>query len=176
MAASWIRMLPEPNSVPFNTRSYARARTRSGSFSSKARSSGFGEVNGWWAGVTWPVSLLRSKSGKSVTQTNSVAPAAISPRRRADLEAIAQVRLIQAVFRDRLGVRDPSNRNLDPRLQDFFPYVPEAAPDHVQDVVFRDEGHLEVELGEFGLAIRAKVLVPIAAGYLKIAVQARHHQ
>ena len=93
-----------------------------------------------------------------------------------DLEAIAQVRLIQAVFRDRLGVRDPSNRNLDPRLQDFFPYVPEAAPDHVQDVVFRDEGHLEVELGEFGLAIRAKVLVPIAAGYLKIAVQARHHQ
>ena len=40
-------------------------------------------------------------------------------------------------------------------------------------VVVVDERHLDVELGEFGLAVGAEVLVAEAAGNLEIAVEAR---
>ena len=45
--------------------------------------------------------------------------------------------------------------------------------DHVVDV---DEGQLDVELGEVGLAIGAQVLVPEAAGDLVVALEAGDHQ
>ena len=46
----------------------------------------------------------------------------------------------------------------------------------VDDVVLLDEGHLEVELGELGLAEAAQVLVAEAAGDLVVALVAAHHQ
>ena len=39
-----------------------------------------------------------------------------------------------------------------------------------------DEGHLEVELRELGLAVGAQVLVAEAAGDLEVALEARDHQ
>ena len=41
------------------------------------------------------------------------------------------------------------------------------------DVVVLDERHLDVELGELGLAVGAQVLVAEAAGDLEVAVEAR---
>ena len=46
----------------------------------------------------------------------------------------------------------------------------------LDDVVLLDEGHLEVELGELGLAVGAQVLVAEAAGDLVVALEAAHHQ
>ena len=43
-------------------------------------------------------------------------------------------------------------------------------------VVLVDEAHLEVELGELGLAVAAQVLVAEAAGDLEVAVDAGDHQ
>lgn len=46
----------------------------------------------------------------------------------------------------------------------------------LQDVLHLHEAHLQVQLGEVGLAVGAEVLVPEAAGDLEVAVQPRHHQ
>ena len=43
-------------------------------------------------------------------------------------------------------------------------------------VVLVDEAHLEVELGELGLAIGAQILVAEAADDLVVALEAAHHQ
>jgi hypothetical protein len=48
--------------------------------------------------------------------------------------------------------------------------------DAVLDVLLAHEGDLDVELGEFGLAVGAQVLVAEAARDLVVAVHARHHQ
>ena len=45
-----------------------------------------------------------------------------------------------------------------------------------EHVVLDDEGHLEVELGELGLAIRAQILVAKAACDLEVAFVAAHHE
>ena len=45
--------------------------------------------------------------------------------------------------------------------------------DEVHDAALVDEAHLEVELGELGLAVAAEVLVAEAAGDLEVAVDAR---
>ena len=44
------------------------------------------------------------------------------------------------------------------------------------DVLVLDERHLDVELGELGLAVGAQVLVAEAAGDLEVAVEAGDHQ
>ena len=46
----------------------------------------------------------------------------------------------------------------------------------VDHVLALDEGHLDVELGEVGLAIGAQVLVAEAAGDLVVALEAGDHQ
>ena len=48
--------------------------------------------------------------------------------------------------------------------------------DHALDVVLDDEGHLEVDLRELGLAVEAQVLVAEAAHDLEVAVEARDHE
>src|SRR5690242_234079 len=50
------------------------------------------------------------------------------------------------------------------------------ALDHVEDVFLARERHLEVELGEFELAVRAEVFVAEAAANLEISVHAGNHQ
>ena len=44
------------------------------------------------------------------------------------------------------------------------------------DVALFDERHLDIQLGKFGLAIGAQVLVAETARDLVVAVHARHHQ
>ena len=48
--------------------------------------------------------------------------------------------------------------------------------DDVEDVFLTREGHLDVELGEFGLAVGAQVFVAETFYDLKIAVEAADHQ
>ncbi len=48
--------------------------------------------------------------------------------------------------------------------------------DRVEDVLLRREGHLEVDLRELELAVRAEVLVAKTAGDLEVLLEARHHQ
>ena len=48
--------------------------------------------------------------------------------------------------------------------------------DEVQDLVLRRVAHLQVELGVFGLAVAALVLVAQRAGYLEVAFEAGDHQ
>ena len=48
--------------------------------------------------------------------------------------------------------------------------------DHREDVVALDEGHLDVDLGEFRLPVAAGVLVAVAAGDLEVLVEARNHE
>ena len=52
----------------------------------------------------------------------------------------------------------------------------EAALDDVEHIVLVDEGHFEVQLGELWLAIRALVLVAVAADDLEITIHAGHHE
>ena len=44
------------------------------------------------------------------------------------------------------------------------------------DLFLIQEGHFQVDLGEFRLAVCQQVLVPEAAGDLEVAVEAREHQ
>ena len=44
------------------------------------------------------------------------------------------------------------------------------------DIDLIDKGHLEIDLGEFRLAVGAQILVAEAAGNLKVAVKAREHR
>ena len=46
----------------------------------------------------------------------------------------------------------------------------------LEHVVLLDEGHLDVELGELGLAVGAEVLVAVAAGDLVVALHAGDHE
>ena len=66
----WFRMLPDPNSLPLYTTSYARPRTAAGSESNRCASSGWGRTKGWWLVVSDP-SLAVSNTGKSVTHSQA---------------------------------------------------------------------------------------------------------
>ena len=63
-------MDPPPISVPFNTISYAFARTAPGFVSISSRSSSIGMVNGWCIATKRPCSSEYSNNGNSVTQRN----------------------------------------------------------------------------------------------------------
>ena len=92
------------------------------------------------------------------------------------LEAEAGVGPVGAVAGDRLVVGQAPHRQLEPRAADPLEDVgeqPFVDLDHVVDV---DEGHLDVELGEVGLAVGAQVLVAEAAGDLVVALEAGDHQ
>ena len=47
---------------------------------------------------------------------------------------------------------------------------------HREDILHIDKGHLQVDLGEFRLAVGPQILVPKAAGKLDVFVKARDHQ
>ncbi len=66
-------------------------------------------------------------------------------------------------------------RQLDVDIQDFLERALHVALDQTQDVFHLDEGHLEVDLGELRLAVRAKVFVAEAAGDLHVAVKTGDH-
>ena len=87
----------------------------------------------------------------------------------------AQVGLVGAVPAHGLPVGHVRNRSgqvvadeRPDRLQDIL--------GHRDDVGLLDEAHLDVELGELGLAVGAVVLVPVAAGDLVVALHPRDHE
>ena len=77
--------------------------------------------------------------------------------------------------RHRLVVGDPLERglDLDPCRGEDVLHQALVGLDHVVDL---DEGHLDVELGEVGLAVGAEVLVAEAAGDLVVALEPGDHQ
>ena len=60
-----------------------------------------------------------------------------------------------------------------PAAREHVRHQPLVGLDHVLDL---DERHLDVELGEVGLAVGAQVLVAEAAGDLVVALEPGHHQ
>src|SRR5580692_6436961 len=78
MSWRWIRIEPEPSSVPLSTTSYASARTAlngdcgsltdSTPASSRLMSWSCGEVKGWWAAIHCFSPSSHSNMGKFVTQ------------------------------------------------------------------------------------------------------------
>ena len=91
----------------------------------------------------------------------------------ADLEPVAQVRLVRAVAAHHLGVRQPRERQLELDAGDLLPDLGVQPLAERQHVLALDEAHLDVELGELELAVGALRLVPEAAGDLVVAVVAR---
>ena len=92
---------------------------------------------------------------------------------------IAQIRLVAAVLRHRLVVRDARERRRRHRgaVGELLEDAVQHRLDRREDVVLRDEGHLEVELVELaGRAVGAGVLVAEAGRDLEVAVEAGHHQ
>ena len=92
-----------------------------------------------------------------------------------DLEAVAQVGLVDAVALHRLAPGEPRERRLH-RLSRLRPEIDQDLLDHRLHVFRGDEGRLEVDLGELRLAVGAQVFVAEAARDLEVAVVAGHHQ
>ncbi len=94
-----------------------------------------------------------------------------------DLDRVAQIRLVGAVFQHRVRVRDPRKfRRHGLAGGEFLEHAAQHRLDGVEHVVLRDEAHLDVELIEFARrAVGARVLVAEARRDLEIAVEARHH-
>ena len=92
------------------------------------------------------------------------------------LKPEARIGTVDPVARDRLGERHPRPRrrrdvellSLEHRSHHRF--------HHVDHVVLVDERHLDVELGELGLAVGARVLVAETAGDLVVALEPADHQ
>ncbi len=91
------------------------------------------------------------------------------------LHAEARVGLVGAVGVHRVPVGDAAQgqAHLDAHLGER---LGEHALEAVHDVVLLDEAHLDVDLGELGLAVGAQVLVAEALGNLVVALDAADHE
>ena len=93
------------------------------------------------------------------------------------LDRVAQVRLVGAVVAHRLAIGN-ARELLRHRLAvgESFEHAADHRLHRREDVVLRDEAHLDVELVEFaGQPVGARILVAEAGRDLEIAVEARHH-
>ena len=93
-----------------------------------------------------------------------------------DLKAEAQVGFVRAEAVHSLPPGHPQEGSLHIHVQHFLEYPLQEALLDLHHVILVDEGHLQVDLGELGLAIGPQILVPEAAGDLHIAVKAGQHQ
>ena len=91
------------------------------------------------------------------------------------LEPEAEVGLVGPVAVDGLVVGQPTHRKLD--LDAALPqHVRQQALVQINHVVGVDEGHLDVQLREVRLPIRAQIFIPEAARDLKIPLEAADHE
>ena len=92
-------------------------------------------------------------------------------------QAEAQVGLVVAVLAGGLGVGHALERagRCSTPSTSFHSAAIRSSID-VLHVLLDDEAHLEVDLGELGLAVEAQVLVAEAAHDLEVAVEAGHHE
>ena len=92
-----------------------------------------------------------------------------------ELEAEPQVGLVGAVAAHGLGVGQDGNLS-DVDAEDLLPELPDELAHDLEDVVAGDEAHLQVDLGELGLAVGAGVFIAEALADLQVAVAARDHE
>ena len=92
------------------------------------------------------------------------------------LDGVAQVGLVGAVAVHRVVVGDARQRRRQLVAGQLAPQRADDRLAELDDVVLGHEGHLDVELGELGLAVGAEVLVAVAARDLVVALHAGHHQ
>ncbi len=83
---------------------------------------------------------------------------------------------VGAEARERLVVAQALQRQLDPGAAHLLQNVGDEPLVYLEDVFGLDERHLDVELGEVGLAVRALVLVAKAPSDLVVALEATHHE
>ena len=96
-----------------------------------------------------------------------------------DQERVAEVRLVGAVLRHRFGERNAGEGRWrhGGAAREFLEHAVQDRLDRREDVLLRDERHLEVELVELaGRAIGASVLVAEARRDLEIAIEPGGHQ
>ncbi len=93
-----------------------------------------------------------------------------------EFEAVAHVGAVDAeavhgflIFHDGQGGGEVD-------VEDLFPESHDEAGDELDDFFAVDEGHFEIELGEFGLAVGAQVFIAEAAGDLHVTFQPPDHQ
>jgi len=91
------------------------------------------------------------------------------------LHAVAGIGLVGAKTLHRFAIGQPGQRESDIHAERFLEHTLHKALADLQNILHRDEGHLQVDLGEFRLAVSAQILVAEAAGNLHITVKARHH-
>ena len=100
-------------------------------------------------------------------------------RRLGDLDGVAQVRLVAAVFEHGVveaDAREGRRRDAAP-VCELLEHPGQHRLDGGEHVLLRHERHLEIELVELaGRAVGARVLVAEAGRDLEIAVEARDHQ
>ena len=92
-------------------------------------------------------------------------------------DRIAQVRLVAAVFAQRVGIRDERKfRRHRLAVGKFLEHAADDRLDRVEDVLLGDEAHLQIELVELaGRAVGARILIAKARRDLEIAIEARNH-
>ena len=88
----------------------------------------------------------------------------------------AQIRLVGTVALHRFAPTQARERVGQLDAQRVTEHVAHHGLGQVLHVLLLDEGHLQVDLGELGLAVGAQILVAEAAGDLVVAVQPTHHQ
>src|SRR3982751_4188946 len=87
-----------------------------------------------------------------------------------------KVRFVAAITSHCLSIRDAGNCSLH-ILAGSLANLPDERFDDLKDLLLLRKRHFEINLGEFGLTIRTKVLVPEAAHNLEIAfISAQHRQ
>ena len=87
----------------------------------------------------------------------------------------AEVGLVVAVLLHRLVERHALEGARDVHPEHLLPQLDDESLHHLEDVVLLDEAHLDVDLGELGLAVEAQVLVAEAAHDLEVPVEAGDH-
>ena len=97
-------------------------------------------------------------------------------RQVAQLHGEAHIGVVFAVALHGILVGDPRKRGLEVTARPGLEEVRHEAFHGRDDVVFVDEGHLHVDLGELGLAIGPQIFVAETLDDLEIAVEARDHQ
>ena len=93
-------------------------------------------------------------------------------------ERVSQIRLVAAIFAQRLGERNPL-----PAFGNRFTFgeILEHSRDHGlhrgEHIVLCDKAHLDVELVELARQpVGARIFVPETGRDLKISIEAGHHQ
>jgi len=93
-----------------------------------------------------------------------------------DLQPVAGVGTIDAEPVHGLLVSHPGERLGNLHADALLESLGEQALDQLENVLLSDEGCLDVYLGEFGLAVGAKILIAKTTSDLEVALHSRHHE